>query len=370
MSARFVDALKGYEFFLSVRGKADIKEINRHLKKNGRAPIRPRTFVHYQKLLDKGFRSYVPINKFDVFESLGRLQLAADRRKYSRDAADLDADISRDGASWASGKLIDRSMVGLGLLIPGRYPASVGSPIWVRLPIYNDIPCFVVWRRYEKASTRIGLRALEFVANFLKTQEQIDTVRLRGTLTVTRSTDAILNLQEFVRLFQQTHALIEAATSLLYTVSDSQGGHLRLARAVVVRVRFGSPGEGQFKVDLGIAELIKVVLDKVQYWGLEKMKLRQETRKLELENANLEIETVRNAINLRRDAKEAGLPDEVIPSLLEPVRKALALKELPQALFEPRSPERAILSERLLPAAADLVAGDDPDVHIDIDISE
>src|SRR3990172_13092239 len=121
MSARFVDALKGYEYFLSVRGKADIEDINRHLKKVGRSPIRPRTYIHCQKLIDKGFRSYVPINKFDVFESLGRLQLASDRRKYSREVVDFPAEISRDGASWSSAKLIDSSMVGFGLILPDRF---------------------------------------------------------------------------------------------------------------------------------------------------------------------------------------------------------------------------------------------------------
>ena len=82
MSAQFVDALKGYDYFLSARGRASREEVNRHLASINRKAIAQRTFTHYGNLIDKGFRSYVPINKFDVFQSLGRLQLAADRRRY------------------------------------------------------------------------------------------------------------------------------------------------------------------------------------------------------------------------------------------------------------------------------------------------
>ena len=59
-------------------------DINEYLKQEGRHPISVRTYGHYESLQAHGFRSYIPINKFDVFQALGQLQMAADRRRYSR----------------------------------------------------------------------------------------------------------------------------------------------------------------------------------------------------------------------------------------------------------------------------------------------
>ena len=66
MTARFVDALKGYEFFLRQRGRASLDEVNKYLMQHGYRPISLRTYTHYHKLLQHGFRYYIPINKFVV----------------------------------------------------------------------------------------------------------------------------------------------------------------------------------------------------------------------------------------------------------------------------------------------------------------
>jgi hypothetical protein len=85
MAAQFVDELLGYEYFPEKQGKVTRDEINNYLTSKGRRPIQQRTYTHYRKLIDNGFLSYVPINRFDVFQSLGKIQMAADRRRFHRD---------------------------------------------------------------------------------------------------------------------------------------------------------------------------------------------------------------------------------------------------------------------------------------------
>ena len=162
MSARFVDALKGYEFFVKQRGKASLDDVNEYLLRHGYRPISLRTYTHYHKLLQHGFRYYIPINKFDVFQALGRLQTIADRRRYFREKTEIPALISRDGQRWVQAIVIDRSVVGFGIFVPEKFPVSTGKRVFVRLEGYHDIPVIVVWRKHLERGTRLGVRAFSF----------------------------------------------------------------------------------------------------------------------------------------------------------------------------------------------------------------
>jgi len=137
-NALFVDALKGYEIYLKRRGDVTLDGINLELAKIRRNPIAQRTFSHYYKLMKHGFRSYIPINKFDVFQSLGKVQLAADRRRYKRDDVEIPVSFSRNGTSWQPGKLIDKSLVGFGLLTDQKFPVSKGTMGWVQMAGYKN----------------------------------------------------------------------------------------------------------------------------------------------------------------------------------------------------------------------------------------
>jgi len=54
MSAKFVDALKGYEYYLKERGEATtIDDVNNYLVTHGRRSIQARTYGHYRKLLNE-----------------------------------------------------------------------------------------------------------------------------------------------------------------------------------------------------------------------------------------------------------------------------------------------------------------------------
>ena len=89
---------------------------------------------------------------------------------------------------------------------------------------------------------------------------------------------------------------------------------------------------------------------------------------MELEIANLAIEVTRNAIHLRREPAEEGIGRELVAELMRgPLQKALGVSELPEKLFEDGSLEEGIVQQRLLPAATDLLAGDDLDFDVQVE---
>jgi hypothetical protein len=373
MAAQFVDALKGYEYFLAMRGKPSRSEINDHLEMIGRKHISRRTFEHYQSLLEHGFRSYVPINKFDVFQALGKLQMAADRRRYNRESTDIDASVSIDGNKWIPVKVIDRSLVGFGMITAHRLPFKPGRRIWLQIKQYRDIPVVLVWKHRADNFTRFGVRAFEFIANYIISEEETIFARPTGLLVVTKKSEDGITWRELYRIMGKIDELIDSSAALLYSLGEIVKREVLIAPAIISSIQFGSPGGVKIKVDLDVVNITKVVIEKVQYWGLEKKKFKEEIRKQEIDNNRREIETtnfktdaLRNVIKLRKEAIESGIPKQVADSLLPWAMKALNIEQLPSPVFEPGSLEYGILKERLLPAAAELVAGDDPDIEVEV----
>lgn len=367
MSAQFVDALKGYEYFLSMRGNANRLEVNQHLSSIDRKPIAERTFTHYGKLLENGFRSYVPINKFDVFQSLGKLQVVADRRRYARDTDELPVKFSRDQSRWANGFAIDRSIVGFGILTTKRFRVSPATRLWVRIEGHSSMPVVVVWRNHIGDQTRLGVRGFEFIAKY-RLKELPPASRQTRSLRVLRMDEGDLYWANLFRILEKTDELLEAAEDLVISVDEIVQAGVHPAPATLSSINFSSPGEAQIKIDLGVAEIIKVVVDKIQFWRDQKRRYRAETEQLELENVNLRIEAARNAIRLRREADEEGIGREVITELLAgPMQTALGVSKLPEGLFEEGSLEEGIVDQRLLPAGTDLLAGDDLDFDVQVD---
>jgi hypothetical protein len=368
MSAEFVDALKGYDYFLKMRGKVTIEDINQYLTSEGRRTIRQRTYVHYRKLIANGFRTYIPINKFDVFQALGQIQIAADRRRYEREPSHKSIKISRDRKEWVNGVVIDRSLVGFGITTNGKFPVSKGSQLYIQIEGYNIIPIIAVWREHKEKgnSTSLGVRAFEFIAKYQISDEKLQSVRLTGFFHISREQKGIIDWNNAFRILEKTNELLESVSDLIYSLDDELGTNVHVAAPILESIKFGSPGSADVKIDFGIADILKIVLEKLQHWGDEKKRYHEETRKLELENANLAIETVRNAINLRKDAQGIGITDDVIVELLEPVKIIFNSKKLPDNIFEEGSLEKAILRERIIPVVAELVAGDDADFRISV----
>jgi len=60
------DTRAGWDIFRRAGGQITVDELNARLVNAGYGPIKPRTFRHYQNLMDAGYERYVPINRFDV----------------------------------------------------------------------------------------------------------------------------------------------------------------------------------------------------------------------------------------------------------------------------------------------------------------
>ncbi|MCI0520390.1 MAG: PilZ domain-containing protein [Chloroflexi bacterium] len=371
-NALFVDALKGYEYYLSMRGKVNLDQINEYLEHNGRNPIAHRSYMHYQKLLQNGFRSYIPINKFDVFQAIGKIQIAADRRRYSREMVRLPVKFSQDGKKWVDATLIDRSIVGFGVVIKHKYTISTRTSGWIRLDGYSDIPVVITWKKYEDGTTILGVRAMEFIAKF-RTQGEELPPRHAKVLRIQHETGNALDWENFYGTFTNINGLIRSAEDLIYSL-DISDVEIRLIRSVLQSIRFSSPGETSIKIDFGIADILGLILNKIQSWGLQKRKLRAEIDAQELNNdaialanSNVKIEIMRNAVRLGKEIRDTQLSDEIVSELKEMIPSVLGAKNLGRDIFAPGSPELAILTERLLPAALDLTAGDDTDYTVRIE---
>jgi hypothetical protein len=395
MAAEFVDALLGYDYFLEKRGKVTKDEINDYLVTKGRRPIQQRTYTHYKKLIENGFLSYIPINKFDVFQSLGKLQMAADRRRYNRDKLAEPVQISRDGLDWVDASLTDISIVGFGI-VSSRFPVRPGTQIWLRYNEYSDIPIIVVWRKHEGAFTKMGVRALEFIAEYRLPGMEIENEMPRGHLTITRSDEGEISWHNLYRILSQTNELLIATNSLIYTVADQTDSEIRIATPIVESIKFGSPGGVEILTALGVSKVLErvfghlshIVLDKKRYMeetrkqklendGLRldnekkeintiyhETQVRQEVEKRSLENINLKIETLRNAYKLATEIKDPTLLDPLVGEIKEQLKAIVGVPELPPGAFEPGTLERSILEKRILPPAAELAGGDDPDYQI------
>jgi hypothetical protein len=367
-NALFVDALKGYEFFYLRRGKATLDEINNHLMQEGRHPIARRTYTHYWHLLRHGFRTYLPINKFDVYAAIGRLQIVADRRNYSRIPANTPLKISRDGNKWVDGFTIDKSLVGFGVKTNVRFPVSKLTTGWIKIEGYKDIPIVFIWREHEEGSTTIGVRSLTFIDNFRLSQDVLRQERLLGTLRISREKEGPIEWVSLYGILSKTDELLRAITDLIFTFEDALQIDIFISQPVLKSIEFGSPGSFELKLDAGVSDILRTLFEfmkEIRVWGLQKRKFAAEVEGQELNNSKLKIELMRNVINLGKEVQESHLTPEIASALKKLIPALLNQKSLHE-FFAPDSPEMGILQERILPIAAEIVAGDDPEYKLEI----
>lgn len=376
MSVNFVDALLGYEFYLDSRGTATMEQVNEYLQLQRRPLIALRTYQHYKKLISHGFRSYISINKFDVFQSLGRLKMAADRRRFSRQKSDKPAEISRNKQNWHPCTIIDVSLVGFGVKTVEKFPIRPGNLVWLRMEQYEPIPCFVAWRRHETEITKIGLRAQEFIEHYRISEPDEVSERLTGKYIIVRKEDSDIDWAYLVTYLEKSDELISSVKELIIAVAETVDRNVIIPRSVLDNIHFGSPGGAEIKIDFGIADIIKTLIDFMQTFGLQRKRYRTETEVIELENqqkslenAQLRIEVTRNAINLSQEAYSQGIDPSILRDMLAPsLMNALQVEKLPESIFEKNTLEKGIFDERIIPALAEVTSGDDPSYHIDVKV--
>ena len=299
--------------------------------------------------------------------------MASDRRLYIREATNIDAEISLDRNTFID-NILNRSPIGFGIKTKQPFQLKYGKLVWVHIPNYHDIPTIVIWKRSVENMVRFGLRCMEFIDKYQIYKEEVLFNRLTGLIIVSKISDGGIPWSELYRIMGKVDELVEASSALIYSIAEAANVKIKLAKPIIASIRFESPGNLRLKIDASLTDIVKLAVKKAQLWSLEKERFKVETNKLELdnqkqqiENEMLKIEAMRNAIRLRKEAIDTGIPKEMAGVyLLVCFLKALNIRELPSTIFEPDSPELGIITGRLLPAAAELGAGDDPDFKIEV----
>jgi hypothetical protein len=383
------DAAIGYDYFWQQRGKISRESLNTYLIARHYHPISDRTYTHYRHLLSQGIRNYVPINRYDVLSTLGKLGAMPDIYSFDRKVVDIDAQISPDGERWFEAQVTDRSQLTLGLLVKPRFTTKTGNMLFVRLNGYLDIPTVVVWREHGEGYTRIEARATQYIASYREGQNRTSSGRGFGRLVIERWTEDRIAWADFYRVLRTINELTESSTLLLYTLGDTMDLDLHIAEPVLQRISFGSPGAAELKLDIGITDFFRLIFDKVQHWNSDKRIRTAEAERKELENkqfkAQIELEKERSIV------ETAGLKEDLVQKRLENTARTLQIIslannlssqvstpeqanslieqircELPSILgvavpaekslelFGPDTPELGLLSDHIIPAVASL----------------
>lgn len=369
-NALYVDALKGYEYYLKQRGKVKLDEVNDYLIREGRNPIALRTYTHYHNLLRHGFRSYMPINKFDVIASLNQLQAASDRRRYHREPFTTTVQISKDGINWVDALTIDRSLVGFGLISKEPFPAKPFTPGYLKLAGHKIIPITFVWRQRLEKNTRFGIRAPELIANYRLKPDEIALERLQGSIVVSRSVEGPIEWTSLYTALMRTNELLKGVVDLVYTLEELMGADITLAEPVLKSIKFSSPGAFEIMLDQAVSLImskLKNLFERIFFFGLYKRRLRAQVENIELDAAKKKVDLVRDAFQLGEDIRNSELTSQAASAIITLIPYLFATnRPIPKEMFAPDSPEMAIITNRIVPAAMGLLADDDPEYMIQI----
>lgn len=367
MSANFGDARIGYEYYIETRGSASFEEMNDYLLKSQHNPISQRTFNHYRSLMRYGYRSYFPINQFDVSRMLGQLPVAPDRRRYEREKVNIEAKISTDGIIRINTKVIDKSIVGFGMITSEKLSIKNGDPIWVHLPQYHDIPAILIWQKMRNNIIRFGVRAVEFISVYKITQQEKPISDLTGFLIVKKTSEECLSWNEIYNLMEKIEKLLDASSELLKYVAEKNNIKLDLLSPILSSIKFSSPGEVSLIIDWKFFALLVVLIRIIQLWKIDKTRLKEENRTLKLTNdmREMQIEYARKIFKTKKVAT-LDIAKQLLGALPDVVKQIFNITELPSNLFEPGSLVAQMSTEQLLPAAADLIGGDDQQIEVDL----
>ncbi len=93
MTARPIDAAEGYKLFVSHSGAIELDEINEYLRGVDLRPVSPRMLVHYRRLFQHGYRSYITINRFDIAVASDHAWSDEQRARYAEIAQSVPAEV-------------------------------------------------------------------------------------------------------------------------------------------------------------------------------------------------------------------------------------------------------------------------------------
>ena len=109
-------------------------------------------------------------------------------------------------------------------------------------------------------------------------------------LFIERDVEEKILWDDFYRVLTTANELIQATTELLYTLGDAFDTDIRVAETVIQRISFGSPGGAELKIDFGVGDVMKLVLDTFHYWKPDARIREAEAERKQLENRQLKYQ--------------------------------------------------------------------------------
>jgi hypothetical protein len=114
--------------FLQHSGEVELDEINEYLRGIGLRPVSPRMLVHYRRLYEHGYRSYIPINRFDIARAGDHAWSEELRARYPEIRRSFPAEITWEGGTY------DATVETLGI--------ATATVVTEPTPPAGNVPCF------------------------------------------------------------------------------------------------------------------------------------------------------------------------------------------------------------------------------------
>lgn len=80
--AQFEDAVVGWGIYRDRSGQVSLQQLNQAIRAQGREPVSPRMYKHYEKLMRLGYDEYVSINRLDIRHANDSIFDLSDRSRY------------------------------------------------------------------------------------------------------------------------------------------------------------------------------------------------------------------------------------------------------------------------------------------------
>lgn len=231
MTARYEDALEGWEIFKESGYSVSLTEINAELRRRGLRAVSGRMFQHYHKLFRYGYEEYLPINQLDVKTLENPVWDAAVRKRYAFREASVDVDVrllARDELLTFRGlasRISDSTMVvrfsdGSAVAYFSEHKRRRETPLDILLIatgelLRGSLDSIYIEMRRDVAVLRINLDNPSLVDD-LGLRQPLDERRLRITIEPRRA-DVFLGdiVQSFYWIFQGIEAARVASEDIL-----------------------------------------------------------------------------------------------------------------------------------------------------------
>ncbi|MGI8985008.1 MAG: hypothetical protein ACR2HM_10850 [Acidimicrobiales bacterium] len=301
--------------------------MNAKLYEAGYGPVASRSFAHYRRLLEAGYRRYISINRFDVAHAATPFEGASANGRYDYRAADLGVNVIFAKSSRlfeASGRATEIGDVGA--ILQFSEPEVIDG-----LGKVKPQPGDMVTVRYLEAGRTVGGRVIEADLKSSPALVEVEYARLLSIadvgvgvpldVTVVRFVlqgpdDQIQTLDLVGRRLYLFFEVIEGLRALSNDASARQPHPAYAPPPVLRRLSVASPADVLIELVPQIKAMMPLALVAVVLKGAwefpSKRKEWLEGSGLAKQNTLLDLEVELKEIEVQRKQKEAELRSEMI----------------------------------------------------------